>query len=194
VLLAAGGHDPIELPTYLGSEWMGARVEPAPIERSILPPDTGFSRKRYVNLDHPGQDVVLSIVLSGRDRTSIHRPELCLVGQGWTIDRTSRHRFSYPGVPSGAFEATVLNVHKEVTIGGVRRSVPNVFAYWFVGDDRVVATQVRRVLFDAWIRISRGRAPRWAYIFLQTGSEQGVERMQAILDLALPAFEPPAHP
>jgi len=70
--------------------------------------------------------------------------------------------------------------------------------YWFVGDDRVVATQLGRMLFDAWNRLTRGRAPRWAYVFLQTGAEPGVEtgvaRIQGILDLALPAFEPPEGP
>ena len=198
VVLAADGVNPVELPTYLGSDWMGRRVEPAPIERAILPPDTGFSRKLYVNLEKPGESVLLSIVLSGRDRTSIHRPELCLVGQGWTIDRASRHRFSYPGVAAAAFDATVLSVHREVADGGGRRSVPEVVVYWFVGDDRVVATQLGRMLFDAWNRLTRGRAPRWAYVFLQTGAEPGVEtgvaRIQGILDLALPAFEPPEGP
>jgi exosortase len=195
VILAKDGANPVELPTYLGSAWMGHRVEPEPIERSILPADTGFSRKYYVNLDDPSEHVLLSIVLSGRDRTSIHRPELCVIGQGWTIDRTSLHRFAYPSHPDAGFEATVLSVHHEITGAQGRRSVPNIIAYWFTGDDRVVPSQGERMLYDAWIRISRGRAPRWAYIFLQTGSSDGegagLARMQSILDASLPSFQPP---
>jgi Protein of unknown function (DUF3485) len=195
VILSGDGANPVELPTYLGSVWMGHRVEPEAIERSILPPDTGFSRKFYVDLDDPSQHVLLSIVLSGRDRTSIHRPELCVVGQGWTIDRSWRHRFAYPSHPDGGFDATVLSVHHEVAGARGRRSVPNVIVYWFTGDDRVVPSQSERMFDDAWIRLVRGRAPRWAYIFLQTGSEDGegaaLARVQSVLNAALPSFQPP---
>jgi exosortase len=194
VILAADGANPVELPTYLGSSWMGHRVEPEAVERAILPPDTGFSRKYYVDLDDPGQHVLLSIVLSGRDRTSIHRPELCVVGQGWTIGRSSTHRFDYPAHADGGFDATVLSVSHEVSGPQGRSSVANLIAYWFVGDDRVVASQARRMLYDAWSRLAHGRAPRWAYVFLQTGSADGegagLARMQAILSLALPSFQP----
>ena len=196
VVLSADGANPAELPTYLGSDWMGHHVEPEPIERTILPPDTGFSRKLYVNLENPSRHVLLSVVLSGRDRTSIHRPELCLVGQGWTIDRSSTHRFIYPAQPGGGFEATVLSVHREVTGTRGRHSIPEIVVYWFVGDDRVVATQAGRMVDDAWSRVVRGRSPRWAYVFLQTGAEEGLsaglDRMQAVLDKALPSFQPPS--
>ncbi len=196
VLLSADGSSPVELPTYLGSEWMGHRVEPEAIERTILPPDTGFSRKLYVNLEHPEEHVLLSIVLSGRDRSSIHRPELCLVGQGWTIDSATRHRFAYPGNPAAGFEATVLGVHRNLQGTAGQRVVPEIVTYWFVGDNRVFASQTARIAYDAWIRVVHGRAPRWAYVFLQTGSGEGggsaIARIQAVLDGTLPRFQPPA--
>src|SRR5208337_3763291 len=86
VALAPDGLNPAELPAFLGSDWMGSSVAPTAVERAVLPPDTGYSTKLYVSREGPNRQVLLSIVLSGRDRTSIHRPELCLVGQGWTID------------------------------------------------------------------------------------------------------------
>ena len=94
------GVNPAELPAFLGSDWMGSAIAPTAAERAILPPDTGYSTKLYVSREGPNRQVLLSIVLSGRDRTSIHRPELCLVGQGWTINGSSSHRFSYPGRPA----------------------------------------------------------------------------------------------
>jgi exosortase len=196
VLLSADGKNPRELPTYLGSQWMGRKLEPDPIELTILPPDTGFSRKLYLDLDHPGQNVLLSIVLSGRDRTSIHRPELCLVGQGWSIDGSGRHRFTYPRNPAAGFDATVLGVHRFVGNPASPRRVPELVVYWFVGDDQVIASQGRRMLYDAWMRLAHGRAPRWAYVLLKTGAADGVDealaRIQSVLDAALPAFQPPA--
>jgi exosortase len=94
VALAPDGRSPVELPAILGREWVGWPAPVTAIEREILPPDTGYSRMQYVS-SRDRRAVFLSIVLSGRDRTSIHRPELCLVGQGWTITGRERHWFAY---------------------------------------------------------------------------------------------------
>ncbi len=121
VVLAADGINPVELPAFLGTEWIGRRAEVTAVEREILPPDTGFARKNYVAVADPARPVFLSVVLSGRDRTSIHRPELCLVGQGWTITGAAEHRFRFsPGAGAGGggvrtdFPATILRVRREV--------------------------------------------------------------------------------
>ncbi|HMD61913.1 MAG TPA: exosortase/archaeosortase family protein [Opitutaceae bacterium] len=195
VILAADGVNPAVLPAFLGSDWMGVNVEATAAERAILPPDTGYSKKQYMSREGPNRPVLLSIVLSGRDRTSIHRPELCLVGQGWTIDGSSSRRFSYPGRPDAGFEATVLHVRRGLAGPRGRESVPGLAVYWFAGGDRIVASQGQRMLFDAWNRISHGRADRWAYVLLLTGAEDGegagLARIQSVLDSALPSFQPP---
>lgn len=195
VRLAADGENPAELPAFLGSEWMGQRVEPTAVERSILPPDTGFSRKRYFSREGPAEQVLLSIVLSGRDRTSIHRPELCLVGQGYTIEGSELHRFAYPGHPQAAFEATILRIRQDVRSSRGTVSEPELVAYWFVGADRVIASQGARMAYDAWNRVVHGRADRWAYVLLQTGARDGeaagLARIQSVLDSSLAAFQPP---
>jgi EpsI family protein len=197
VILAGDGVNPAVLPAFLGSEWMGRNIEPTAVERAILPPDTGYSTKQYMNREGPGRQVLLSIVLSGRDRTSIHRPELCLVGQGWTIESTSSHRFRYPGQPGADFEATVLHVRRGRAGSQGREPVPELVAYWFVGGDRIVASQGERMLLDAWNRIVHGRADRWAYVLLQTaagdGEEAGLARIQSVLNSALPSFQPPVE-
>ena len=73
--------------------------------------------------------------------------------------------------------------------------MPGLVVYWFVGGDRIVASQGGRMLLDAWNRIARGRADRWAYVLLQTGAEDGEEaalaRIQSVLNSALPSFQPP---
>ncbi|MDB6167539.1 MAG: eight transrane protein EpsH, partial [Verrucomicrobia bacterium] len=114
VRLAADGRNPVDLPVFLGTEWIGRRAEVSPVEREILPADTGYARRDYVAVADARQRVFLSVVLSGRDRTSIHRPELCLVGQGWSIDGTAGHRFSFFGNAGGDFPATLLRVRREI--------------------------------------------------------------------------------
>ncbi len=194
VRLAPDGRDPVELPTFLGTDWIGRMTPVTAVEREILPPDTGYSRKIYVPLADPTRGVFFSIVLSGRDRTSIHRPELCLVGQGWTIERSELHRFAYPAAMGGnGFSATVLHVRREVTTPRGPVVVPQLVSYWFVGSDSVVATHWQRFAADAWNRLRHWRADRWAYVLLQTDAGDGdaaaLARMQAVLSRTLPAIQ-----
>jgi EpsI family protein len=197
VTLAADGLNPVELPAFVGTEWIGRRAEVTPVEREILPPDTGFSRKLYVNVADQSVQVFLSIVLSGRDRTSIHRPELCLVGQGWTITSATSHEFRHPGKPGAVYPATLLHVQREVSTPRGRVLVPQLVAYWFVNRDAVVATHAERLWRDAWDRL-RLRGDRWAYVLLQAdasgGESKALARMQEVLDRTLPAFQPLVAP
>jgi EpsI family protein len=195
IRLAADGLNPVELPAYLGTEWEGQPADITPVEREVLPPDTGFSRKNYVSLQNLNQGVFLSIVLSGRDRTSIHRPEICLVGQGWTItDRTAR-TFRRPDSPAPV-PATVLRLEREFTTPrGEKVKVPALFAYWFVGADKVVASNTERVLATSLDRLRHLQAHRWAYVVVQTlaadGEVAALARMQAVLNGTLPVFQEP---
>ena len=195
VRLAADGKNPVELPTFVGTEWIGRGAEVTAVERELLPADTGYARKSYVAVADPTQRVFVSVVLSGRDRTSIHRPELCLVGQGWTIEGATRANFSYPGVSAAGFAATLLRVKREVVTAQGRRMVPELVAYWFVDSERVVATNSGRIWRDAWNRLTRGRPDRWAYVLVQTGAADGeaaaLARMQAVLAGTLQTFQMP---
>ena len=195
VVLAADGKNPAELPTFVGTEWIGRGAEVTAVERAILPADTGYARKNYVAVADAAQRVFVSVVLSGRDRTSIHRPELCLVGQGWSIEAATTERFRYPGRADAGFVATVLRVKREVVTPRGRAAVPELVAYWFVDSERVVATNAGRFWRDAWNRLVRGRPDRWAYVLVQTGAADGEAaaraRMQAVLTGTLPAFQKP---
>jgi exosortase len=198
VRLATDGVNPAEWPTFLGDAWIGRRVEVTAVEREILPADTGFSRRLYLSRDNPNRAVLLSTVLSGRDRSSIHRPELCLVGQGWTIDEVRRHRFVRPGSTAAEIPATILRVHRDAPGPGGRHAVvPAVVAYWFVGGDTIVATHGQRLWQDALARL-RGRADRWAYVLAQTEASDGeaaaLARIQSVLGAAWPTLqESPPH-
>lgn len=192
IALAEDGTNPMELPAFLGTDWIGQSTAVTAIEREVLPPDTGFSRRNYVSIHNRQDQVFLSIVLSGRDRTSIHRPELCLVGQGWTIGRRSVETFARPD--AAPLRASVLHITREIVDpAGGRRVIPALFVYWFVGRDEVVATHGERLWRTALNRL-RGRTDRWAYVVAQTlvldGDEAARARLQAVLAETLPTFQP----
>jgi len=192
VRLAADGQNPVELPVFLGTEWIGRRTEVSAAEHAVLPPDTGFSRKDYVSIANPQQRVFLSIVLSGRDRSSIHRPELCVVGQGWTIRTVTEHQFSAAGRSPATFAATVLHVQRAVQTPRGPMQVSQLIVYWFVGGDTVEPTYWKRLARDAWNRVVHARADRWAYVLMQSDARDGdaaaLDRMQVVLDQTLPVF------
>lgn len=193
VRLAADGRDPVALPNYLGLDWAGQNAAVTAVEREVLPPDTGFSRKNYVSLRDRRQQVFLSIVLSGRDRTSIHRPELCLVGQGWTIRGRFQHDFT---VADGRIPATVLRIEREVTDARGRTvRFPALIAYWFVGADRIVASHWERMIYTSLDRLRHLQSHRWAYVLMQTHAADGeaaaLARLNEVLAAAAPAFQEP---
>jgi len=195
VRLAEDGLSPVELPAFVGTEWVGRRVDVTALEREVLPADTGYSRRNYVAIGDLNRQVFVSVVLSGRDRTSIHRPELCLVGQGWSIDGRFQHDFQVGGM---AVPATVLRVeHDSIDAQGGRRRVHSLFAYWFAGGESVVPTHWQMQLQDVLDRVRHFRADRWAYVVVQSGvSEAGeageaaaLARMQEITAGVWPAIE-----
>ncbi len=195
IVLAPDGAGPVELPLMFGREWVGLPAPVTAVERAILPPDTGYSRVEYTR-PRDGRRVFLSIVLSGRDRSSIHRPELCLLGQGWTLSGRSTHRFTYPDNPDAAFSAAVLQTNRPgVGQPAGRPPAPQLVVYWFVGEDRVVASHWERLAWDAWNRLSRRRPDRWAYVLMQTdasdGEAEALARMQSLLNATLPLFQKP---
>jgi len=180
VRLAPDGRNPLELPTWLDRAWLGSSVPVSTVEREVLPPDTGFSRKLYTPMLQTGSPVLFSVVLSGRDRSSIHRPEVCLVGQGWTIEQVEEQVFPVADHPAGA-PMMLLQVRREVwRPGGRREVVPGVVAYCFVGRDSVVATHAQRLWRGAWAGL-RGQPERWAYVLMQTDAPDGPAAARARL-------------
>lgn len=167
VLLAVNGVDPAPLPEFIGTDWIGQRVEVTPAEREVLPPDTGYSRRNYVSIQDRARQVFLSIVLTGRDRSSIHRPELCLLGQGWNL--VSRTETTLTIGPGETLPVTLLRVEREV-IGraGERQAVSCWLVYWFVGRTATVASHAEMLWRSSLDRLLHFRADRWAYVVAQT--------------------------
>jgi hypothetical protein len=134
-------------------------------EQRLLPKDTEGSRRIFRNTD--GTELFCSIVLAGRDVTSIHRPELCLPGQGWKIQ--SEHTESIPvaTAPGGALSVMRMNASRPVRLADGRTAeVQSVFAYWFVGKGRVTPYHWQRIYWTAKDRVLYNTNHRWAYILV----------------------------
>src|ERR1700690_3784508 len=69
---------PESVPGYTSE--IGTNAEDALLQ---LPADTSFRVRFYKADDFFSQ---VTVVLMGSDRSSIHRPQICMTGQGWAID------------------------------------------------------------------------------------------------------------
>lgn len=166
VALAADGVNPAPLPEFVGTRWVGRETPVTAVERELLPPDTGYARRIYVAREDYRKQVLVSVVLSGRDRTSIHRPELCLVGQGWSIAGRRDTRFGDDSAnPTPAALLQLERVVRGAT--GPSQPVGSLFAYWFVGRHEMATTTWARLVDTALNRL-RLRPDRWAYVVVQT--------------------------
>ncbi len=153
-------------------------------ERSMLPADTGLVRKYYTRPG--GRDPLhATIVLSGNDRSSIHRPQVCMTAAGHEIVAERVVRIPLAG-PAEPLEVMVLDMAKSYSdANGAPAVYSSYYAYWFVGKDRETASHLARMFWMGYDRIVRGVSHRWAYIALSGQRRPGSDaHLQTIADFA----------
>jgi len=126
-----------------------------------LPKDTGFARKEYD--DFLGDNIFCTIVLSGAEQRSIHRPEACLPGQGWRI----LGQDNLPIRLDSGRNLVVRNLtiqHDAIAANNEHLLVNGYFMYWFVGEDVTTPSHFTRYFLSSWDRFAHNRVHRWAYV------------------------------
>ena len=153
-------------------------------ERAMLPADTGLVRK-YYSIPGNRSGIHATIVLSGDDRSSIHRPQVCMTAAGNEIAEQRIIRIPLAGRDQ-PLEVMVLDMAKAYTRpDGTPATYSSYFAYWFVGKGRETASHITRMLWMGYDRVFRGVSHRWAYIAMSGGRLPGSEaHLQAIADFA----------
>ena len=130
----------------------GFAVEDVPVseaERTVLPKDTDFLKRCYT--DPEGRTFCVTAVIGGKEKSSIHRPELCLPAQGFQM-RSPR-----------TVEVGGVSWHL-VSLG--RRDAPDMgFAYTFFNQAGYrTSSHLRRIFRDVWDRSILGRVDRWVMV------------------------------
>jgi hypothetical protein len=142
-------------------------------EVNLLPPDTVVLKKEYVNM--PGDaSVMASIVVNGSEQVGIHRPQICLVGQGFDITSESDLRVDIPGRQSLTLRVLEI-VRRDRRGDGQIVEIPGFYAYWFVGMGRETQSHTTRMFYTTLDRVIHGRAYRWAYVAVFGMSSSGSE-------------------
>ncbi len=178
-------------------DFTSSNVPEPEVVLGYLPKDSSYAQRFYRAPD--GFVATATIVLMGADRTSIHRPDYCLPGQGWTIDSKTAINIPIGGEHPYELQAlkwTVRNLFP--TPDGQKQEVSGVYVFWFVADNEQTPNYVQfqyQLIRDL---LFTGKLQRWAYISYFTlcppGQEEAAfERMKKLIAASVPAYQlPPA--
>jgi hypothetical protein len=162
---------------------------------NLLPKDTSFAQRRYTAPD--GFWVNANIVLMGMDRTSIHKPEFCLPGQGWHIDQKTTVSLPIEGphpYPLQAAKWTITNLIQDND--GRKQEVRGLYVFWFVAQNEETDSHWQRVWWLTRDLLTTGVLQRWAYVsyfaVCLPGQEAATfDRMKKLIVASVPEFQPP---
>jgi hypothetical protein len=174
-------------------EFSGSDAPVGMDELKVLPSDTTFGRKLY--RDRGGFMAQMTAVLMKTDRTSIHRPQTCVTGQGWVIENTET--ISIPVAIPHAYNlrATALQIAKQVRgEDGATHELRGWYIFWFVAEDELTPRLGEAHLSIAKNLLLAGKLQRWAYVSCFSygqPAEAGVRlaRMKRLISATAPEFQ-----
>jgi hypothetical protein len=180
---------PADLPGYTSEI-----REQAAVVTNSLPADTSYGQRLYQADD--GFLSLVNVVLMGSSRASIHKPQICLTGQGWTINDSSSHEDRVHLDQPVPYELPVmrLNATKSFEAQGQKVQKSAVYVYWFVDANRYTASHAQRMIWMAQDVAFKGELDRWAYVSLYAVCDPGeedatFERMKKLITTSVPEFQ-----
>lgn len=169
-------HDSVDACARCGSE-----LDPWSLgEHRLLPEDTGLYRNVYRARD--GRPFAVAIVISGAERTSIHRPQMCLTAGGHRINDS--WPLAIPVSGRSPLVAEVLDLHHGFS------GNKNVYAYWFASDRHETSSHWKRTWLMAKDNLLHGESGRWAYVSVLTPSSDSREDDSAVLESFIQTLMP----
>jgi hypothetical protein len=175
-------------------DFTSTNVPESELELNYFPKDTTYARRLYQAPD--GFTVSSIVILMGADRTSIHRPEYCIVGQGWRIDEKTEVKIPIDGPPR--YELPVMkwvlsNYYQ--TPDGRKTEVRGLFVFWYVADNEQTTSNIRLQGYIVRDLLLTGVLQRWAYVsyfaICAPGEEDAAfERVKKLIAAAVPAYQP----
>jgi hypothetical protein len=160
----------------------------------MLPKDTSSAEKLYYQ---PGSvPIVASVVLMGTDRTSIHKAEYCLQGQGLHIEQMTKDsvRMTQPQ----PYDLPVIKLIATGTelVDGKKITRKCVYVYWYVADGALSNDPrgIERMWDMSKKLLFTGVLQRWAYVrfyaFCDPGQEDATyESIKRMITAAVPQFQ-----
>lgn len=170
-----------------------SKLAPVTVERKTLPRDTTLGKRIYSYPD--GFEVLSSVVLMGNDRTSLHKPEICVIAAGWSIDSTQIETVKVKDPVEYELPVTKLRTSlRTKDQSGQPRVLHGVYVYWFVADGQMTARHDERMIWMAKRMLTTGVLDRWAYVSCfalspDADDEATFARMKQFIASSVPQFQ-----
>jgi len=186
----------LELPARV-LDFTSTNMPESQVVLDYLPKDTSFASRHYTAPD--GAWAMANVILMGADRTSIHRADYCLPGQGWQIREKTEVRLAIGGAHPYELPVSKWMIGQPLTNpDGSRQNVSGLYVFWFVTENQTTddfVTMLKSMLFH---QLAHGVLQRWAYVSYFTVCLPGQEdatfaRMKQLIAASVPEFQlPPA--
>ena len=158
-----------------------------------LPKDTSYAGRLYTATN--GLQINSTIILMGADRTSIHKPDYCLPGQGWSINEKTVVNIPVAGPQNYQLPVAkwiIGNVYQ--TPDGQKHEVSGLYVFWFVADGEQTADNYQRMWWLGRDLLRTGVLQRWAYVSFFSvcapGQEDATfEQMKKLIVVTVPEFQ-----
>lgn len=147
------------------SRFLGEPGEMSEEEKRLLPGDTEIVRMKYRSAAYGAgtrDEAEVTLVLAGAERRSIHRPEVCLAGQGWTLLGSETVEIEVGAGERLRVKDLLIEKAVQVTGGGTRAMRAH-YLYWFIGTDVTTPSHFERIWLTTWDSVTRNVNHRWAY-------------------------------
>jgi hypothetical protein len=186
----------LELPARV-LDFDSTNMPTADVVLGYLPKDTSYAQRYYSAPD--GAWALANLILMGADRTSIHRPDYCLPGQGWQIRDKADEKLAIGGARPYELPVKKWTIANTFTApDGSRQAVGGVYVFWFVTENQVTADFPAMLKSMLLHQVFHGVVQRWAYVSYFTvcppgGEEAAFARMKGLITASVPEFQlPPA--
>ncbi|NNM30691.1 MAG: exosortase-associated EpsI family protein [Akkermansiaceae bacterium] len=140
-------------------------------EKKWLPGDTQILKRAYVPSDVFTQEEMhlrverATLILSGSDQRSLHRPEVCLEAQGWTIEKRVPVTLEVAGEKLEVLDLFMVRSDQQPD-GELKKSRGH-YVYWWIGKKRSTPWVFWRSLYSFTDNAFRNRNSRWGYPSVQ---------------------------
>lgn len=121
-------------------------------EKNELPKDTTLLKRTYSSAD--GTSLLLTVVIGGRNRGSIHRADLCLPTQGFSMEKSELI----------ALDLGVKNIVAQCITAAQPGFSPFSLIYWMESESRTTCSHTERIWLDIWDRSVNNMINRWVMI------------------------------
>ncbi len=168
--------------------FVGIKLPATPEEKKWLPEDTGLLKMLYVPqtvttveeaFTHP-ESLTATLILSGNDRRSLHRPKVCLDAQGWDIWKKVPVTLEIGGQKLEVMDYWLRR--KEPQQDGSIRERRAHYVYWWVGTDTSTSSDFNRILITVLDNMFRNVNNRWGYPSVMVNVDMGAASTPAELD------------